>query len=107
MLLPFIKFPFSNVQDGDVPLSHLKNNTGNPLEPEFYYSRNKNKLRKLYFFGIDLLMKLLSEQEEAKVSKAEWDTNQWENEKTEAPDEEEEEEPLGVRTAPETQGPDS
>ena len=52
-------------------------------------------------------MKLLSEQEEAKVSKAEWDTNQWENEKTEAPDEEEEEEPLGVRTAPETQGPDS
>ncbi|XP_053767241.1 leucine-rich repeat-containing protein 37A-like [Desmodus rotundus] len=44
---------------------------------------------------LNLLMKLLSEQEEAKVSKAEWDTNQWENEKTEAPDEEEEEEPLG------------
>ncbi|KAF6094769.1 hypothetical protein HJG60_011866 [Phyllostomus discolor] len=44
---------------------------------------------------LNLLMKLLSEQEEAKVSKVEWDVNQWENEKTEAPDEEEEEEALG------------
>ncbi|XP_045692059.1 leucine-rich repeat-containing protein 37B-like [Phyllostomus hastatus] len=56
---------------------------------------------------LNLLMKLLSEQEEAKVSKAEWDVNQWENEKTEAPDEEEEEEALVVRTAPKTQRPDS
>lgn len=52
-------------------------------------------------------MKLLSEQEEAKVSKAEWDMNQWENEKTEAPDEVEEEEAFGVRTTPKTQSPGS
>ncbi|XP_054441477.1 leucine-rich repeat-containing protein 37B-like [Pteronotus mesoamericanus] len=55
-LLPLIKFPFSNVQEGD------------------------------------LLMKVLSEQEEAKVSKTEWDANQYKNEETEAHEEEEEEE---------------
>lgn len=50
ILLPFIKLLFSNVQDGDMPLSHLKNNTNDPsLKPESDNSTYKNKLKKLYF----------------------------------------------------------
>lgn len=38
MLLPFTKLPFSNVQDGDMSLSHLINNRGN-LSPKPEFSR--------------------------------------------------------------------
>uniref|UniRef100_G1Q6P3 LRRC37A/B like protein 1 C-terminal domain-containing protein n=1 Tax=Myotis lucifugus TaxID=59463 RepID=G1Q6P3_MYOLU len=70
-----------------MPLSHLINNRGNPsLKPELYNSSFKNKLR------TDLLMKLLEEQQEVKVSKEELDTEQWKNERMEAPGEQEEEE---------------
>lgn len=52
-----------------------------------------------------LLMKLLSEQQEAKVSKAEWDTDQWKtenyiNENTEAQGEQKES--SEVKTMPDT-----
>lgn len=55
-----------------------------------------------------LLMKLLSEQQEVKVAKAEWDTDQWKNENyinesTEAqPEQKGGQELREVRTAPET-----
>ncbi|XP_036078553.1 leucine-rich repeat-containing protein 37A3 isoform X2 [Rousettus aegyptiacus] len=50
ILLPFIKLLFSNVQEGDMPLSLLKNNTkDSSLKPESDNSTYKNKLRKLYF----------------------------------------------------------
>lgn len=54
-----------------------------------------------------LLMKLLSEQQEIKVSKAEWDTDQWKtdnyiNESTEAQSEQKEQESSEVRVMPET-----
>lgn len=54
-----------------------------------------------------LLMKLLSEQQEIKVSKAEWDTDQWRtenyiNESTEAQSEQKEPESSEVRIMPET-----
>ncbi|XP_053437436.1 leucine-rich repeat-containing protein 37A2-like isoform X2 [Nycticebus coucang] len=49
-LLPFIKLLFSNVQEGEKPLSHMKNNTkAQPLESGPSNSAYKNKLRKLYF----------------------------------------------------------
>ncbi|XP_046936401.1 leucine-rich repeat-containing protein 37A3-like [Lynx rufus] len=50
MLLPFIKFLFSNVQEGDKPVGHSMNDTGDPsLKPGSNNSTYKNKLRKLYF----------------------------------------------------------
>lgn len=50
MLLSFIKLFFSNVQDGDRPLSILKNNTKSPsLQPASNNSTYENKLRKVYF----------------------------------------------------------
>nr|XP_012642289.2 leucine-rich repeat-containing protein 37A [Microcebus murinus] len=49
-LLPFIKLLLSNIQDGDKPRSHLKNNTKTAsLEPASNNSPYTNKLRKLYF----------------------------------------------------------
>ena len=49
-LLPFIKFLFSNVQEGDKPVGHSMNDTGDPsLKPGSKNSTYKNKLRKLYF----------------------------------------------------------
>ncbi|XP_046949386.1 leucine-rich repeat-containing protein 37A3-like isoform X4 [Lynx rufus] len=49
-LLPFIKFLFSNVQEGDKPVGHSMNDTGDPsLKPGSNNSTYKNKLRKLYF----------------------------------------------------------
>ncbi|XP_031790225.1 leucine-rich repeat-containing protein 37A3-like isoform X4 [Piliocolobus tephrosceles] len=49
MLLPFMKLLFSNAQDGDRPLSILKNNTKGPsLQPASNNSSYENKLRKLY-----------------------------------------------------------
>ncbi|XP_053748450.1 leucine-rich repeat-containing protein 37A3-like isoform X8 [Panthera pardus] len=49
-LLPFIKLLFSNVQEGDKPVGHSMNNTGDPsLKPGSNNSTYKNKLRKLYF----------------------------------------------------------
>lgn len=54
-----------------------------------------------------LLMKLLSKQQEVKVSKAEWDTDQWRSdssvsESTEAQSEQKEQESSEVRRTPET-----
>lgn len=56
-----------------------------------------------------LLMKLLSEQQEVKVSKAEWDTDQWKtenyiNESTEAQSEQKGQESSEVRITPEPWG---
>ncbi|XP_078298169.1 uncharacterized protein LOC144615176 isoform X3 [Panthera onca] len=49
-LLPFIKLLFSNVQEGDKPVGHSMNDTGDPsLKPGSNNSTYKNKLRKLYF----------------------------------------------------------
>nr|XP_045231806.1 leucine-rich repeat-containing protein 37A3 isoform X7 [Macaca fascicularis] len=49
MLLPFMKRLFSNAQDGDRPLSILKNNTKGPsLQPASNNSTYESKLRKLY-----------------------------------------------------------
>ncbi|XP_046936402.1 leucine-rich repeat-containing protein 37A3-like [Lynx rufus] len=49
-LLPFIKFLFSNVQEGDKPVGHSMNDTGDPsLKPGSNNSTYKNELRKLYF----------------------------------------------------------
>eukprot|EP00069_Balaena_mysticetus_P009137 bmy_22696T0 len=57
--------------------------------------------------GRGLLMKLLSKQQEVKVSKAEWDTDQWKSdnsisESTEAQSEQKEQESSEVRRSPET-----
>uniref|UniRef100_G1P3C9 LRRC37A/B like protein 1 C-terminal domain-containing protein n=1 Tax=Myotis lucifugus TaxID=59463 RepID=G1P3C9_MYOLU len=56
-LLPFIKLPLSNVHDADMSLNHLKNNR------------------------IGLLMRLLTEQQEVKISNSEWDEEQWKDER--------------------------
>ncbi|XP_058561169.1 leucine-rich repeat-containing protein 37A2-like isoform X13 [Neofelis nebulosa] len=49
-LLPLIKLLFSNVQEGDKPVGHSMNDTGDPsLKPGSNNSTYKNKLRKLYF----------------------------------------------------------
>ena len=103
MLLPFIKLPFTNVHNADMPQGYLVNNRGNPsLKPELYKSSFKNKLRKV-FSGTGLLMKVLDEQQEAKVSKGQWDTEPQKTEKMETLGELEEEESPEVRTAPVTQ----
>ncbi|XP_058559424.1 leucine-rich repeat-containing protein 37A3-like isoform X2 [Neofelis nebulosa] len=49
-LLPLIKLLFSNVQEGDKPVGHSMNDTGDPsLKPGSNNSTYKNKLRKLDF----------------------------------------------------------
>ncbi|KAM5213145.1 leucine-rich repeat-containing protein 37A-like [Hipposideros larvatus] len=47
-LLPIIKQLFSNIQNGDMPVSHLTNDARNPsLEPESNDATYRNKLRQL------------------------------------------------------------
>ena len=49
---------------------------------------------------MSLLMKLLSEQREVKVPKPQWDTDEWEDERTEAQGEQEEQESRELTRVP-------
>lgn len=45
-LLPLVKLLFTNIQNGDMPLSHLTNNARSPsFNPETNDEKYKNKLR--------------------------------------------------------------
>ncbi|XP_054565339.1 leucine-rich repeat-containing protein 37A-like isoform X3 [Eptesicus fuscus] len=65
------------------------NNTELTIEPERASSKKNSDTLSAF---MSLLMKLLDEQQEVKVSKGEWDTEQWKNDRMEAPGEQEEEE---------------
>uniref|UniRef100_G1Q5Q6 LRRC37A/B like protein 1 C-terminal domain-containing protein n=1 Tax=Myotis lucifugus TaxID=59463 RepID=G1Q5Q6_MYOLU len=81
-LLPFIKLPLSSVHDADMPLNHLKNNRMNlSVKPELNHSSFKK---------IGLLMRLLTEEQEVKISNPEWDAEQWKDERMHAPRKQEE-----------------
>ncbi|KAK1331302.1 hypothetical protein QTO34_009254 [Cnephaeus nilssonii] len=65
------------------------NSTELTIEPERASSKKNSDTLSAF---MSLLMKLLDEQQEVKVSKGEWDTEQWKNDRMEALGEQEEEE---------------
>ncbi|KAK1331300.1 LOW QUALITY PROTEIN: hypothetical protein QTO34_009252, partial [Cnephaeus nilssonii] len=77
--------PFMKILQG----RKMYNSTELTIEPERASSKKNSDTLSAF---MSLLMKLLDEQQEVKVSKGEWDTEQWKNDRMEALGEQEEEE---------------